>query len=162
MKLTPLLSLLFASVVFAAPEPKFRLQEIDKIEIGYGLAIADVDGDGKPDIVLADKSTVQWYQNPTWKKHIIATSLTKEDNVCVAAQDLDGDGKAEIAIGAGWNPSDTVKSGAVFYLLPPADRTQKWEAVKLHHEPTVHRMAWVEAGHGPLGPRRATPPWRRQ
>ncbi len=148
MKPTALLSLLLASVAFAAPEPKFRQQEIDKIEIGYGLAIADVDGDGKSDIVLADKSTVQWYQNPTWKKHIIATNLTKEDNVCVAAQDLDGDGKAEIAIGAGWTPSDTVKSGAVFYLIPPADRTQKWEAVKLHHEPTVHRMAWVEASTG--------------
>ena len=25
-----------------------------------------------------------------------------------------------MAIGAGWNPGDTVKSGAVFYLVPPA------------------------------------------
>src|SRR5437762_3804382 len=30
--------------------PKFRAVEIDtKIEIGYGVAVADVDGDGKPD-----------------------------------------------------------------------------------------------------------------
>ena len=38
MKPTPLLALLLTSVAFAAPEPKFRLQEIDKVEIGYGLA----------------------------------------------------------------------------------------------------------------------------
>ena len=148
MKPTSFLALFLAAAASAAPEPKFRAQEIDKVEIGYGLAIADVDGDGKPDIILADKTTVQWYQNPTWKKHVIAENLTKEDNVCVAARDLDGDGKAEIAVGAGWNPSDTVKSGAVFYLIPPADRTQKWEPVKLHHEPTVHRMQWVEAAKG--------------
>ena len=60
MKPTPLFVLLLASVASAAPEPKFRLQEIDKVEIGYGLAIADVDGDGKKDILLADKTTVQW------------------------------------------------------------------------------------------------------
>ena len=27
--------------------------------------------------------------------------------------DIDGDGKAELAAGAGWNPSDTLNSGAV-------------------------------------------------
>src|SRR2546430_8356251 len=34
-------------------------------------------------------------------------------------------------------------SGAVFYLIAPKDRTQRWEAVELPHEPTVHRMRWV-------------------
>src|SRR5881394_1957955 len=83
------------------PVPRFRAVDVDtKIEIGYGLAIADVDGDGKPDILLAE-------------------NLTKEDNVCIAAADIDGDGKCEIAVGAGWNPGDTVNSGAVFYLVPP-------------------------------------------
>ena len=108
---------LLATALFAAepPQPKFRAQQIDDaVEIGYGIAIADVDGDGKPDIVLADKKTVQWYQNPSWKKHVIAENLTEKDNVCVAAADIDGDGKAEIAVGAEWNPGDTVNSGAVF------------------------------------------------
>lgn len=144
MKLTPLLSLCPLLVLAAPAEPKFRLQEIDKVSIGYGLAIADVDGDGKPDILLVDQHTVQWYQNPTWKKHVMAENLTKLDHVCIAARDIDGDGKAEVAIGAGWNPADTVNSGAVFYLIPPADRTQKWEPVQLSHEPTVHRMQWVQ------------------
>src|SRR6266581_9181295 len=131
------------------PVPKFRAVDVDtNIEIGYGLAVADVDGDGKPDIILADKKQIVWYKNPAWEKFVLAENLTKEDNVCVAAADLDGDGKCEIAVGAGWNPGDTVNSGAVFFLVPPKDRTQKWQPVELSHEPTVHRIRWIK---GPLG-----------
>ncbi|MBI4325538.1 MAG: FG-GAP repeat protein [Chloroflexi bacterium] len=131
------------------PVPALRAVDVDgKVEIGYGVAVADVDGDKKPDILLADKSLIVWYQNPAWQKHIIAEKLTQLDHVCLAAADLDGDGKCEIAAGAGWNPGDTVGSGAVFYLIPPADRTQRWEPVPLPHEPTVHRMRWVRNWDG--------------
>src|ERR1041384_3291878 len=131
------------------PEPKFRAVEIDnKIQIGYGLAVAYVDGDGKPDILLTDKKQFVWYKNPTWERFVLAENLTKEDNVCIAATDIDGDGKCEVAVGAGWNPGDTMNSGAVFYLVAPKDRTQKWEAITLHHEPTVHRMKWVKNAEG--------------
>lgn len=148
MKALPALALLLGTSclsTFAQEKtPVFKAQEIDnQIQIGYGLAIADVQGDGKPDILLADKTAFVWYENPSWKKHVIAENLTAKDNVCIAARDIDGDGKCEIAVGAEWNPSDTVNSGAVFYLIPPADRTQKWEPVKLAHEPTTHRMKWV-------------------
>lgn len=133
----------------AAIEPRFRAVDIDtNVEIGYGIAIADVNGDKKLDILLADKRRFVWYENPDWKKHVLAENLTAADNVCIAAADINGDGKAEIAVGAGWNPSDTVNSGAVFYLVAPADRTQTWEAVKLYHEPTVHRMKWVKTQAG--------------
>ena len=150
--LTTLAILAIASARLLAAEPRvptFRAVEIDsKIGIGYGITVADVDGDKKPDILLVDKDQVVWYQNPTWKKHVIAEKLTPKDHVCIAAADIDGDGKAEIAVGAEWNPGDTENSGAVFYLIPPADRTQKWEAVKLPHEPTVHRMRWVKNSAG--------------
>src|ERR1043166_974102 len=132
----------------ALPEPKFRVVEVDaKIEIGYGVTVADVDGDKKPDILLADKKQIVWYRNPNWMKFVMAENLTPLDNVCIAAADIDGDGKAEVAVGAQWNPKDTVNSGAVFYLIAPADRTQKWDAVELPHEPTVHRMRWLR--HAP-------------
>lgn len=124
-------------------ESKWRSLQIDKIQIGYGLQLVDVDGDGDTDILLADKSTIQWYENPKWTKHIIARDLTKRDNVCIAARDIDGDGKCEIAVGGQWNYRETIKDGAVFYLIPPKDRRQLWTPVELHHEPSVHRMHWV-------------------
>lgn len=150
------LLLFFASYSFAQV-PSFEAQTIDaKVAIGYGLAIGDVDGDKKIDIILADKKQFVWYQNPSvaggaWKKFLIAENLTESDNVCIAARDLDGDGKVEIAVGAQWNPAETkdeAKSGAIFYLVRPQDiSTQSWQAVRLPHEPTVHRMKWVKTGN---------------
>jgi hypothetical protein len=147
-----------AAIVSPAPEPKFQDLTIDdKVQIGYGVAVADVDGDKLPDILLADKKQFVWYRNPgpakaadpsAWQKHILAENLTPKDNVCIAARDLDGDGKCEVAVGAEWNPGDTENSGAVFYLIPPADRTQLWTPVKLQHEPTVHRMKWIKNRDG--------------
>jgi hypothetical protein len=126
------------------PSPRFEAQEIDAaIGIGYGLSIGDIDGDRRPDIILADKSQIVWYRNPDWRRIVFCESLTPQDNVCVAARDIDFDGKVELAVGAGWNPGDTVSSGSVHYLLPPKDRGERWEPIALHHEPTVHRMHWA-------------------
>jgi hypothetical protein len=147
----PFCAVLFVAVtathVVAAAEPptlRVRAQTIDPaIQIGYGLAIADVDGDRKDDVLLADAKQIVWYRAPNWEKFVMAENLTPKDNVCIAARDLDGDGKAEVAVGAEWNPSDTVNSGAVFLLEAPRDRTQRWTARKLPHEPTTHRMHFV-------------------
>lgn len=132
-----------------AEPPTFEAQVLDdNVAIGYGLAIGDVDGDGKPDILLADKKQFVWYRNGDWKRFVMVEDLTESDNVCIAARDIDGDGKVEVAVGAQWNPgetSDTLKSGSVHYLIRPEDPTAKWEPVALHHEPTIHRMRWVRA-----------------
>lgn len=126
------------------PALRVRAQTIDPaIQIGYGLAIADVDGDRKDDVLLADAKQIVWYRAPNWEKFVMAENLTPKDNVCIAARDLDGDGKAEVAVGAEWNPADTVNSGAVFLLDAPADRTKRWTPRKLPHEPTTHRMHFV-------------------
>lgn len=135
-----------------SPVPKFEAQVIDAaISIGYGLALGDVDGDGKPDILLADKKQFVWYRNGDWKRFVMIDNLTEYDNVCIAARDLDDDGKVEVAVGAQWNPgetTDTSKSGSVHYLVRPKDPTQFWEAVELHHEPTIHRMRWLRSSDG--------------
>lgn len=128
----------------------------DKISIGYGVTSGDVDGDGKLDILLADKKEIVWYKNPgkkaeKWTRYVIARDLTEQDNVCIAARDIDGDGKVEVAVGAQWNPSETKnlkQSGAVYYMSAPSDRTQLWEPVRLHHEVTIHRMQWLKKADG--------------
>lgn len=149
LSLAALVSFSFAAVAADAP---FRAQDVDtKVEIGYGLAIADVNGDGKKDILLADKNLITWYQNPEWTKHVIAEKLTALDHVCIAAADIDGDGKAEVAAGAGWNPGDTLNSGALFVLKAGADRAQKWEPLALPHEPTIHRIKWIRGADGKFG-----------
>ena len=130
------------------PEFRWNAAEIDQIQIGYGIQLSDVNGDGKTDIVLADKKTFQWYEAPAWTKHLIAKDLTQRDNVCITARDIDGDGRCEIAVGGQWNYRESVKDGAVFYLVPPKetgadDRTGLWSAIRLHNEPSTHRMHWV-------------------
>lgn len=143
----------FATV--RAASPSFERQTIDgDIQIGYGLAIGRVDEDTRPDILLADKKEIVWYQNPgeagkAWPKHVIARNLTSRDNVCLAARDITGDGLVEIAVGANWNPgntSDASISGTSFYLQRPSDPTKPWKPVPLTpHEPTTHRMHWLRS-----------------
>lgn len=148
MLITLSILLYFVLLVSSPAEPKFETQVLDhNVAIGYGLAIGDVDGDKKPDILLADKKQFVWYRNGDWKRFVMIENLTESDNVCIAARDINGDGIVEVAVGAQWNPgetSDPGKSGSVHYLVRPSDPTQLWAPVELHHEVTIHRMRWVK------------------
>src|SRR5688572_5121417 len=132
--------------------PTFQEQLIDSaVSIGYGIALGDVDGDKKPDILVADKKQIVWYRNGDWKKFVMAENLTEHDNVCIAAQDIDGDGKVEVAAGAQWNPSETkdeAKSGSVHFLIRPEDPTGTLKTIQLYHEVTIHRMRWIKSSNG--------------
>src|SRR3982751_2066953 len=108
MRRTPLaLSILFITALVVAPAPgqpdakqdqsagfvHFRPPESDRpLKVGYAVLLADVNGDGKPDIVVVDTDRVVWYENPSWKRRTIIEGQTKPDNVCIAAYDIDGDG----------------------------------------------------------------------
>jgi hypothetical protein len=144
-----LLFFTFSSLFAQVLSSPFVEENIDEIDIGYGLEIGDVDGDGRLDIILADQKQFVWYRNGDWKRFVMVDDLTERDNVCLAARDINQDGKVEVAVGAQWNPgetSDTAASGSVHYLIRPENPEDPWQAVKLHHEPTVHRMRWIRSG----------------
>src|SRR5689334_1518821 len=104
MRHTPYLFLLTLAAVGRGDDPtfpKFKMQEIaTDLTVGYAVVVADVNEDGKPDIVVVDSERVVWYENPTWKVHtIISKGKTKKDNVCIAAADIDGDGHVDFVVG---------------------------------------------------------------
>ena len=138
------LLLLLSTIPAADPVgfPKFETQEIAKdLKIGYAVITADVNGDGKPDIVVVDKERVVWYENPTWKMHTIITGKTKPDNVCIAAVDIDGDGKIDFVLGAGWKPFDTATPGTLQWLSRGKTLDEEWTVHPIPcEEPMVHRV----------------------
>jgi hypothetical protein len=129
----------------AAAAPSFRMQELEsKLGIGYAVLIADVNGDGKPDIIVVDTTRVLWYENPTWKRRTIIEGLTRPDNVCAAAYDIDGDGKLDLALGADWKPFNTKAGGTLQWLKQGKNIDDPWTLYAIGEEPTVHRIRFID------------------
>ena len=137
-----LLGFLTASPAFAGDFPKFRAQEIDPHvgNVCYAVASADVDGDGKPDVVAVTEDSVVWYRNPTWAKATVIKNATEKDNVCLQAHDIDGDGRIDFALGAAWRPTDTKTGGTLQWLTRTGAEEGRWRVVPITSEPTLHRL----------------------
>lgn len=130
-----------AFLLVAAGPPQFKMQEFETtLKVGYGVVIEDVNGDGKPDIVVADARRVLWYENPTWKRHTIIEGVVPPDNVCIAPHDIDGDGKIDFFLGAGWQPTNTKSGGTIHWLRRGKTLDEPWQVFDIGTEPTVHRM----------------------
>lgn len=103
---------LMISMMFALCSPEqtwnFKTQEIDTgLGVGYAVLAVDLNNDGAKDLVVADKQKILAYYHPDWKRKVLLEGGTAPDNVCIAARDIDGDGKVDLALGAGWKPFDT-------------------------------------------------------
>lgn len=125
--------------------PKFVSQIVDgNFGLGYAVATADINRDGKLDIVAINETQVVWFENPNWKKHIMIDGVTKKFNVCLAVHDIDGDGRLDVALGAEWMATNTETGGTLQWLKQPKNLNDSWPVFPIGSEPTLHRIRWAD------------------
>jgi hypothetical protein len=135
----------------AASPYKFETQQIrEGFGVGYAVTIADVNKDKKPDIVAINGTQLVWFENPSWTMHVALDGQTPKDNVTLAPHDIDRDGRLDVALGAAWNPKDTLGGGTLHWVsqgglqqTPASKPGENWTLRDITSEPTLHRIRWA-------------------
>jgi hypothetical protein len=129
-------------VFSAAGELRFERRVIDAdFPAGYQVEVADVNGDGKPDIVGVGGATCAWYENPTWKKRIITDGKQTPGIISSATADLDRDGKAEVAIAFDFEMNQP-RRGRLALAIQGATADAPWTLRPIAPIPSIHRLRW--------------------
>lgn len=146
----PFLALLAAVVLISNPtavpsEAGFTAHTIDTgLSGGYQVVVADLNGDGKPDIIAlaSGLKELRWYENPGWEKHVLVTGVNQPINA--AAFDVDGDGIPEIALAYEFSNVYARSLGIVSILTHQGDPRGPWSAREIDRVPTSHRLRFAD------------------
>jgi len=129
------------SSVFAGGISFDRVLIDDDFPAAYQVEVADVNGDGKPDIIAVGGDTCAWYENPSWKKRLIGTSKETFGIISSATADLDGDGKAEVAIAHDFAMNEPTK-GKLALAVQGDSPDDPWTIKPVGDVPSIHRLRW--------------------
>ena len=113
----------------------------DDLPGGYQVEVADVNGDKKPDIIALGGSTCAWYENPSWKKRIVTSGKQTPGIISSATADIDGDGKAEIAIGYEFEMSQPTQ-GKLALAVQGSSIDDPWKLIPIADVGSIHRLRW--------------------
>jgi len=131
---------------------QWQAHDVAKIPEGYQVAVADVNGDGRLDILALSsaKSIVEWYENPAWRPRPIATTTHK--NISLAPLFHPGYPARGLALASDFALDDSTHGGSLWWAQPAADWDQEWRLHPLGKIPTSHRLRWANLdGKGRLG-----------
>jgi hypothetical protein len=110
----------------------------DNFPGAYQVEVADVNGDGKPDVVAVGGGTCAWYENPSWKKRIVSSPKQTPGVISSATRDIDGDGKAEVAIAYEFSMNEPTRGK----LLLARQSGDGWSYTPVADLGSIHRLRW--------------------
>jgi len=125
----------------AADKITWKKTVIDPVFRSEGVAIADVNKDGKMDILVGDF----WYEAPDWKRHEIRPSAAKDGfdpkaystSFCCWAEDLNGDGWVDLIV----VPFPGKK---MFWYENPKGKDELWKEHELWHSACNETPQYVD------------------
>src|SRR5215210_3182510 len=87
-----------------------------------GNALGDLDGDGRPDAIVAgSEGPLVWYAYPDWTRSVLAVQgYTTQGGLAVG--DLDGDGDLDVTVGTVWFENPRLPAGKPVTVPWPAHR----------------------------------------
>ncbi len=113
----------------------------DKFPGAYQVEVADVNGDKKLDIIAVGGGTCAWYENPSWKKRIITDPKQTPGVISSATADIDGDGKAEVAIAYEFSMNEPSK-GKLLVATQAKSIDGPWTVTPVADVGSIHRLRW--------------------
>src|SRR5262245_2018882 len=99
---TVVMALAARPVSAQAPPLQFVRRDIDQgvfAQVTEGINVGDIDGDGRPDIVVGGDAYLVWFHNPDWAPNLIASGFKFAGGAMVVVRDMDGDGRLDVMTG---------------------------------------------------------------
>jgi hypothetical protein len=131
---------------------RWKAHTVAEIPSGYQVAVADVNDDGRLDILAlsSEESLVTWYENPSWKARPITTAT--RHNISLAPLFRSGYPQRGLALASDFALNDSTSGGNVWWGDPGNSLDSEWSLRLLGRIPTSHRLRWADLdGSGRLG-----------
>jgi hypothetical protein len=110
------------AIIAGVPALTFVRYDIDSSpfeQVTEGINVGDIDGDGRPDLVVGGDQYLLWYHNPDWAPNLIASGFKFAGGAMVVLRDMDGDGRLDVLTGR-YPITDSSQRQTVWYGNTPS------------------------------------------